>query len=244
MPTRGETGLHAFRQMRKGQAASTIQRAFRSRRRRTKKSKYKKPLALKVQNFVERAAPDTLNVRPEATATGLFKSFQLNDIAQVNNYVQLFDEYKITKVVVTFRYKGIGQNARVVDITGANPITPVNEVNPVLYYKIDHNDDENDDLSNLKLSMKTREHQFTNNNPKFDIVIKPSNLISTDNMVGASPAIGTNRPKWGQWLHTPDDGIKYFGLKAYAVADTGAGTSYGGALEVTYKYYFSMKNNN
>jgi hypothetical protein len=67
-----------------------------------------KPLALKPHTFVERLASDTLQVNTEASATGLFKSFNLDLITQSAQYKALFEYYTINKVVVEFRYKGLG----------------------------------------------------------------------------------------------------------------------------------------
>ena len=237
MPTRGETGLHAFRQMRRGQAASKIQRAFRGKRRyKSKRSRYKQPLALKMHNFVERSTITTnLQIGPEASATGMIKEFSLNEIAQNGNYIALFEEYKIDKVVATFRYKSTGQYGYE---TGA--ALNMNEINPVLYFKVDHNDDVLETLATLKESAKCREFQFTNNKPTFDVVIKPACLIDVNNIHGALGI--SHRPRWGLWLPTDENAISFYGLKAYCVA-AASGAHVPGSLQVTYKIYFSMKNN-
>ena len=225
-------------------AARTIAKFFKKSRRRSafaKMRRYrrpKKPLALKAHNFVERSGSDLITIKPDANAVGLFKSFELSHIQQYSAYTTLFELYRIDKVVVTFRYKSIGGQARVIDVSGS---LPVNEVNPVLYFKVDHNDADTDTLVNLKQSMRCREHQFTNDKPNFSIVLKPAVLIEDENIKGAT---GTNyRPKWGMWLDTDESGIEHYGLKAYCVGATGSSTTDAGQLEVTYKTYFSVKNN-
>lgn len=196
------------------------------------------PLALQPHNFVERSGTDLININTEANATGLFKHFELSQIQQYSAYTTIFEYYKIDKVVVEFRYKSIGGQGRVVDVSGS---LPVNEINPVLYFKVDHNDDDSDTLVNLKQSMSCREHQFTNDKPNFTITLKPAVLIEDENIKGAT---GTkHRPKWGMWLDTDELGIEHYGLKAYCVASTGGSGTDAGQLEVTYKTYFSMKNN-
>lgn len=200
--------------------------------------RYKKPLALKVHNFVERSGSSLININTEANAVGLFKHFELQDIQQSSAYKTLFELYKIDKVVVEFRYKSIGGQGRTVDVAGS---LPVNEINPVLYFKVDHNDDDEDTLVNLKQSMKTREHQFTNDKPNFTIQLKPAVLIEDENIKGATGV--KHRPKWGMWLDTDESAIEHYGLKAYCVASTGGSGTDAGQLEVTYKTYFSMKNN-
>lgn len=193
----------------------------------------KTPLALQAHNFVERSSITTmLDVKlAPATADGLIKEFSLNEIPQHGNYIDLFEEYKIDKVVATFRYKSTG-------VVATEPPYLANEINPVLYFKVDHNDENLESLSQLKESAKCREHQFTNSNPNFDVVLKPACLIDVNNIHGA---IGVaHRPRWGVWLPTEENAISFFGLKAYVVGPSG---SQNGQVEVTYKIYFSMKNN-
>ena len=197
-----------------------------------------RPLALKNHTFVERSGTDFLTITQDGLSSGLFKHFTLRQIPQYSQYCSIFELYNINKVVVEFRYKGIGQQARAVDVTG---LQTVNEVNPILYFKVDHNDNNSDTLANMKLSMKTREHQFTNSKPNFTIQLKPAILIEDSNIKGT---LGVDyRPKWGQWITTLESEVEYYGLKCYAVASTGAGDSYPGQIEVTYKTYFTMKNN-
>lgn len=223
--------------------ASTKRKRSRSTNRRLPRRKsgplrIRKPLALKMHNFVERSGTDTITIKTEANAVGLFKSFELSHIQQFSAYTTLFEYYRIDKVVVEFRYKSTGGQARVVDVSGS---LPVNEVNPVLYFKVDHNDADSDTLVNMKQSMRCKEHQFTNSKPNFSITLKPAALLLDDNIKGAT---GINyRPKWGLWLDTDESGIEHYGLKAYCVASTGSSSTDGGQLEVNYKTYFSCKNN-
>jgi len=207
-----------------------------SRGTQTKMRMKKQPLALKMHNFVERSTITTnLQIGPEASATGMIKEFSLNEIAQNGNYIALFEEYKIDKVVASFRYKSVGQYGYE---TGA--ALNMNEINPVLYFKVDHNDENLETLAELKQSAKCREFQFTNNKPNFDVVLKPACLIDVNNIHGALGI--AHRPRWGLWLPTDENAISFYGLKAYCVASA-SGAHVPGSLEVTYKIYFSMKNN-
>lgn len=202
------------------------------------KKRVPRPLALKLHNFVERSGTSLMNINTEALATGLFKHFEFQDIQQHSAYRTIFEYYKINKVIVEFRYKSIGGQGRTVDVAGS---LPVNEINPVLYFKVDHNDDDSDTLVNLKQSMQTKEHQFSNDKPNFSIQIKPAVLIEDENIKGATGV--KHRPKWGMWLDSDESAIEHYGLKAYCVGATGGGGTDSGQLEVSYKTYFSMKNN-
>lgn len=204
-----------------------------------RKARIKKPLALQPHNFVERCQPQELIVANESSAVGLFRNFSLSQCLQVAHYQALFEYYKINKVVVEFRYKGAETPAfTTINGTGTQNNEIINEINPVLYFKVDHNDVAADSLATLKESMRTREHQLSSNKPNFTITLKPA--IQAE---AYKTAITTGyMPKWGQWLSTSDDVIPHYGLKVYAVA--GAGNSPNmGKIEVQTKIYFSCKCN-
>ena len=207
-----------------------------------------KKLALRVHNFVERTVSDdfiTIKTTPDEDITGaaaesLFKSWQFATVRQSAHYANIFEYYKVNKIVVTFRYKGVGTAA------GASSSRP-NEINPVLYIKRDHNDNQlasegnRESLEELKDSSKTIEVQLTNDKPSFTMSIKPA-ILAEDSIYNGS--LGTNHvPVWGKWLSVKERGINYYGLKAFAVAQGSSSTDALGKIEVTYKVYFSCKSN-
>lgn len=229
--TRGRTMKRSSR--RRSKNPSPYERAFKGPLIRVRR--YRKPLALQTHNFCERSTVED-NLLCDGSV-GLFRHFQLNEMAQSGEYINIFEEYKINKVVATFRYKANST------VAVGNNVNQVNEINPVLYFKVDHNSDSTSvSLENLKKSMKTREFQFTNDKPEFSVVLKPSVLVEADKVEGA---IGTHyMPKWGQWLPVEEGAVGHYGLQAYCVAGSGGGLSQPGSLKVTYKIYFSCKNNN
>lgn len=200
----------------------------------------KKPLALKTHNFVERTQPETLIVAPETSAVGLFRQFQWSQCLQVGNYANIFEYYKINKVVVEFRYKGVGKPAyTTINGTGTTNNEIVNEINPILYFKVDHNDVTADTLATMKNSLRTKERQLTNDKPNFAITLKPA--IQAE---AYKTAISTAyRPKWNQWLSTQDDTVPHYGLKVYAVGGAAPSSAHMGEIEVQTKIYFSCKCN-
>lgn len=208
-----------------------------------RRAKIKKPLALKMHNFVERTNPVTMIVANETAAVGLFRDFKWSYCLQVANYARIFEYYRINKAVIEFRYKGATKPAYTTmpagtSTTGTNNEI-VNEVNPVLYFKVDHNDINADSLSTMKESLRTHEHQFTNNRPNFTITLKPA-IQAEAYKTALSTAY---RPKWGQWLSTNDDTVPHYGLKAYCVAGATTSSANLGEVEVTTKIYFSAKCN-
>ncbi len=203
----------------------------------SRRNRIPRPLALKPHAFVERLTADTITVNSEASASGLFKTFNLDQVAQASNYKALFEYYTINKIVVEFRYKSVSQVATGYSASSGTLVIP-NEVNPVLYFKIDHNDITADTLATMKESSKTKEHQFTNDKPNFSIQLKPA----VQSEAYKSSIATTYIPKWGQQLSTADGTVPHYGLKAYCVAFTDS-TVNPGVLDVQYKMYFTMRNN-
>lgn len=199
----------------------------------TPRRRRRKPLALKQHAFVERAENEReIVINTEASATGIYESFTLTKMRQQASYAEIFEFYRIDKVVATFRYKG-GTAQIAVD----NDYT-TNEVNPLLYFKVDHNDETADTLTTLKDSMKTKTHMFSNNSPEFSIQLKPA--IQSE--MYKSSVTTAYTPKWGQWIPTTDPGVPHYGLKMFGIAFKNA--SYNpGTISVSFKYYVSFKNN-
>lgn len=203
------------------------------------KRRLRTPLALVKHDFCERCEPQYLRVANESAAVGLFRNFSLSQCLQVAPYVAIFEYYKINKVVVEFRYRGAATPAyTTIDGTGTQNNEIVNEINPVLYFKVDHNDVTAQTLGTMKESMRTHEKQLSSDNPNFTITLKPA--IQAE---AYKTALTTGyMPKWGQWLSTLDDTLPHYGLKVYAVAGSGNNPNMG-QIEVQTKIYFSCKNN-
>ena len=199
----------------------------------------KKPLALKLHNFVERnTLENEIQVaKTESAAVGLFRTFSLNDIRQVSNYSGIFEYYKIDKIVVTFRYK-TGGLAPALNPNGTSLGSVANEINPMLIFKVDHNDVTADTIAEMKNSMRTKKKVLTNDKPEFSITLKPA----LQEEIYKSAVTTAYAPKWGQWLPMADVTAPHFGLKAYAVGVNYSSADMGKIL-VTYKTYFTCKNN-
>lgn len=195
----------------------------------------RQPLAVKPHAFCERLTSQYLTVEPAVSATGIMRNFVFDDIVQKDHYKALFEYYTINKIVCTFRYKAQGNSAA----GSATGNQQWNEICPIIYFKVDHNDNDPTTLADLKLSMKTREVQLSSNKPNFSISLKPAiqaEAYRTALTSGYSP-------KWGAKISTDDGLVPHYGLKAYAVGpNTTVGTTFG-QVEMEYKMYFTMKNN-
>lgn len=188
-----------------------------------------------MHNFCERhQATVSLGIGTDsAPGSGLQKTFSLDQVRNASSYTALFEYYRIDKVIVKFRYKGPGTQA----YSNTTDVILHNEQNPVLYFKVDHNDVDADSLSVMKDSMKTKAHVFRNNESEFVIQLKPA--IQTEAYKSALAT--TYIPKWGQWLSCDDPTVPHYGLKAIAIGPDNTQTN--GALDIEFITYFSCKNN-
>ena len=204
-----------------------------------RRKRIQKPLALKPHNFVERFEE---NIRLDNTivnssgnlTTTSTKKFSFDMIAQHASYAELFDEYKINKVVATFRWSP--STYVVVNSTASYS----SNMSPLLFFKVDHNDDSADSLVELKKSMKTHYKMLKYDEP-FTIQLKPASQILVDANIG-----NTFTPKWDRWITTNVLDVNHLGLKMQVQVPPQVGTSTNydmGQIEVNYKMYFTMKNN-
>ncbi len=202
-------------------------------RRRMPRMKIRKPLALKTHAFTERVIEE---YNLPVNGAGLFQTFSLDQIYNSASYQRLFEYYRINKVVITLRYKA-DLNVRQDTVTTSQPGTnAVNEANPVVWFKVDHNDINADTLDVMKSSTRTKEMQFTNNRPKLQIVLKPAIQSESYKSLTASTYV----PKWNQWLTTQDPSVPHYGIKMYCTGP--AAQTYGGIV-MTKKFYFQCKCN-
>jgi hypothetical protein len=209
----------------------------------------KVPLSLKQHQFCERAEGGILTIGNEAgtyAAPFYTKTFKFRDIGQCLSYSTIFEQYRLDKVVATFRYKGIAAPA--LQSAGGGAGTGfVNELNPMLYFKVDHNDINVNTLAQMKLSTKCRTHMFTNNSPEFSISLKPAAQVLTLSGATGGALTTTNTPEWKKWLDAdgptgPGTDCDHYGLKIYALGYKDANFD-PGTIDIEYKYYFSCKSN-
>lgn len=201
----------------------------------------KKPLALKQHNFVERVPPKLINLNNSTLdANGnlintLPFTFQMNNIPQIASYVELFEYYRIDKVVIDFRYKTSGLYANTDPAAGKS----IQEINPTIIFKVDHNDATADSVVTLMESMRTKEKQLTNSSPNFSIQIKPAILTELYKTALAS----AYAPKWKTFLSMTDTNVPHYGLKVNIQCPAASGLADYGTLMIQQKIYFTAKNN-
>ncbi len=201
---------------------------------RRRKRKYKKKVALKSHNFMERAEA-TIDLNSSTLGadgtliSGYGRSFKLDDINQVASYKELFDSFILSKVVAEIRY----------DITTSTMIASNvgNPVYPLLLLKNDHNDVGSNAWQTMLESEKTRMVQMKPGQ-KVTQIIKPAVQIEAYKTTLSS----AYQPKWNCELRSLDSATPHYGLKIQLKTAPGNANVDLGKLHITYKYYFTMKN--
>lgn len=205
--------------------------------RRRARRKYKKRLALKAHNFVEKFEQTitlnsgTLDANGNLS-TGYGRYFQLDDIPQVASYKELFDSFVIRKVVAEIRYD---YTFSIINDVNAN--RPVNPIYPVLLIKNDHNDVDSQSYATLLESEKTRQVQMRPGK-MISHVLKPAVQVEAYKTALAS----AYQPKWNCELQSTDSATPHYGLKIQVKTGPGNSNVDLGKLNITYKMYFTMKN--
>lgn len=230
MPSRGRSRTKKVRRR---------SRTKSSRRKYNRSSGKNKPLALKPHNFCERfeetipLSHDILNAAGNLTTT-VSKKFSFDMISQHAQYADLFDEYRIDKVVATFRWSP----TQYVVVSSSSAYS--SNLSPLLYFKVDHNDDTADTLAVLKESMKTHTKNLKYDEP-FSISLRPASQSLIDANIG-----NTFTPVWKRWITTKVLDVNHLGLKLQVQCPVAAATSSAydmGKITVEYKMYFTMKCN-
>ena len=206
--------------------------------RRKKKTKIftRKKLALRPHRFVERVEERLPLNSSTLQADGSLlvnykKTFQMSDIPQWSSYKALFDDYILTKVVLTMRY-----NHMIATYTSGTPI--VNEIKPLLLIKTDHNDASTGvSWDDLKESEKARLVQMVGGKPVTH-VLKPAVQVEAYKTLTTSAYCA----KFNTTIRTVDDSVPHYGLKIQVKTQPGPAVYDFGNINMEYKYYFTMKN--
>lgn len=200
----------------------------------------RKKLALQPHNFVERVEDkikiNSNTIQADGTLLQNYaKSFAMTDIGQWASYKALFDDYVLTKVVMELRYDYLVESTAIASTTAQ----ALNEIKPMLLIKTDHNDASTGETwDTMKYSEKSRQVQLGGNNRLISHVIKPAVQVEAYKTSIASAYC----PKWNQQIRTIDDTVPHYGVKIQVKTQPGPNIYDFGAINVMYKYYFTLKN--
>lgn len=145
-------------------------------------------------------------------------SFALQDTVQYHKYSELFEEYRINKVVVHVMWqRQVQMGLPLFPATEAGVNVQGTDVVPRFGWAIDHDDAAAPtDYSNLAARDGFHEVWLTAGK-KVDIPITPSIL----SMVYSSLVSTAYGPKYKTWIDTANDGVPHFGLKFGVQANWG-----------------------
>lgn len=163
---------------------------------------------------------NTLNWVPESL------TFQLSDVINVSDFVNLFDQFKIHMVILTLRW-----SPNQATYTSNNTQAGTGVYNPLLYYVRDYDDD--NAIATQQDMLEIQKHRSCRLMPGRPVVIKVRPAVQAQAYQTAiSTAYG---PKWSMKLNMDDNTTPHYGLKM-GVTKLGQDM---GAVSIDIKYCFS-----
>lgn len=187
-------------------------RKLRQRRRRITKARRipRKPRRtvaggqMRLMRWSSQAAPNVhLNIAgqdlaPSGTGTTVFQLSQVNSFTEI---VNLFDNFRITKIA--YRWVILRNPDQVTTATYKG-------IYPRINWTHDFNDQQPISRDNIYQRANMREVWFSDNNQKSRwYTLKPSVLVT----MYESSIANAYTPKWKQWLDTADNAAPHYGIK-------------------------------
>ena len=216
MPPRRQRG----RPKKPGKVYSGMHRGWRHLRR------FRRIGQFKTHSFTRCTRPITYSLDTTTNWVPNTLTFQLEDIINVSDFTNLFDQFKINKVVLTLRW-----SPRANTYTSTNTYASTGVYNPVLYYYTDHDDD--DPVAEQADMLEVQRHKSRRILPSrpIYITVKPA-VQAMAYQTALTTAYG---PKWGMKLNMDDVSAPHYGLKM-GVNKLGVDL---GSITIDVKYYFT-----
>lgn len=163
--------------------------------------------------------------------------FSLNDIPNVAEFTNLFDQYKLNAVMFQIKMTNVPEN---INAPNGNSVNYGNFY-PTLWYAPDHDDNNTRTIAQLKEYDRAR-HKTLRPNKEINILLRPSTLQGVyNNSTIFGYACNFKKP----WLDMAYPSMPHFGLK-FAIdfegLTTAATTAQAFQFKINAKYYFSCKN--
>lgn len=180
----------------------------------------------KTHSFTRCTRPITYSLDSTTNWVPNSLTFQLSDIINVSDFTNLFDQFKINKVVLTLRW-----SPRANTYTSTNTYASTGVYNPVLYYYTDHDDD--DPVATQEDMLEVQRHKSRRILPQrpIYITVKPA-VQAMAYQTALTTAYG---PKWNMKLNMDDISAAHYGLKM-GVNKLGVDL---GSITIDVKYYFT-----
>lgn len=181
----------------------------------------------KVHNFVQTVVGQTIYNDPIAS-NGFGFNFQLANCSQVSTFGDLFDQYRINKVVIKLMPRA--------QTTHANG-TAIGTTPSYMYHVCDYDDANVPATLNEILEYENCRTVSTCDGKVHTITLKPHIALAAFSGAFTSYANARN-----QWLDCASTTIQHYGWKAI-MPPAGIGNAVGSVqFDVIFKYYLSFKN--
>lgn len=176
-------------------------------------------------------------VLQQTTPAALTIRFQLDMTLEYNQWVNLYDQYRINKVVVKWcpHYR-LGQIARLENTTVPGTQFDSYPRGPVMIGTVIDHDDDNP-LASFNNAQLYNSFKMFKSTQTWSRVIIPSVLFQTyESTIQTGYA-----PRYKQWISSNDASVPHYGFKAFGMQPEGDETYYlKGHLELI--FYVSFKN--
>lgn len=179
------------------------------------------------------ASSEFLDLDNTASFQSIGMNFSLDKVRNPSEFGVLFDQYRIDRVEVCLRWHGYSVMADLT-VAGANGVTSLSGLAPILYYKKDYDDDTAPaNLDVLNEAAKTK--QFTLRPDRdYKITLTPACLTE----IYRTSLATSYSPKFKQVLDMGTQNIPHYGLKL-AVLKQPVPL---GRVNIQVKYYFTCFN--
>lgn len=181
---------------------------------------------------------NTTEIEEQDTNNGLSFQFKLSDLPGVSDFANLFDDYRINKVVLKLIPQITSSNMPYNAAAGAGAGTGLGR-NPRVFYAADYDD------SNVVTSINAL-RQYGNVKVRPVVGNKPIKIIITPAIsqeILRTPSTTAYAPKWKQWLDLAYNDVPHYGIKMWVEDCDGiaAGTPTAAIFKVEGTMYFSCK---
>ena len=168
----------------------------------------------------------SLTSDPQSTWTQEALTFQLSDVINVSDFINIFDQFTINSVELTIRWS---PNDAI--YASNNNMAATGAYNPVLYYVSDH--DDNDPIPSITDMLEIQKHKSVRLMPGKPVIINVKPAVQAQAYQTAlTTAYG---PKWNMKLNMDDNDTPHYGLK---IGVSKQSNNFG-ALTIDTKYFFT-----
>jgi len=192
-----------------------------------------KKASLNTHRFSRWTAATDYAVSTGTTERDVGMHFTFDEMINYNEFTNLFDRYRIDRVILKFQLLANPDSDHIINNTAA-----ANSLNfyPKLWWIKDYDDGNADTIASLKerVGVKCR---VLRPNSMISIAVKPSILSLTYRTALASGYA----PRWNQWIDAVNTDVPHYGLKFCIDTNGYTNATYGFTMRLEKKIYFTMK---